>query len=197
MRIALKATAGNGSKWLLILLLLFLLDAYGCNWPVLLLQAASEAKPSAMKVEAKWRIEVHEGEAPPPFVIQGKSIHIVQNENPPNPIIENYVVAKLEKAFQAQGALIVANPSKADLLLELDFGPNHDAKIPTSEMPPRSNLTFTKLVQFQFYQQGQNDFPVVSGKIYSTGSGDDLGWNENVLSDSLARGLGPRVSPTE
>lgn len=197
MRIALKAIAGNGSKWLLMLLLPFLLYACGYSLPVYPLLEAASAKPSAMMVEAKWRIEVHEGEVPPPFVIQGKSIHIVQHENPPNPIIENYAVAKLEKALQAQGALIVANPSKADFLLEPDFGPNHDAKIPTSEMPIRSNITFTKLVQFQFYKQGQNDFPIASGKIYSTGSGDDLGWNVKILSDSLARGLGPRVSPNE
>jgi hypothetical protein len=99
-------------------------------------------------------------------------------------------VAKFEKALQAQGALIAANPSNVHFFLELDLGPKQDAKIPKPEMPTRSKVTFTRLVLFYFYKQGQDDFPVASGKIYSTGSGDDLGWNVGSLSDALASSFG-------
>lgn len=181
---------GDGFNWLMILMLPFLFQAYACNLsPGIFIDAAM--KPASnVYIEVKRRSKMHETEAPLPLVIMGKSIYIVQNENPRNPVLEQYVVAKFEKAFQAQGALIVANSPKADFLLQPDLGPNHDAEIPKREMPTRSNVTFTRLVQFNFYKQGQDDFPVASGRIYSTGSGNDLGWIAGQLGKSLALAFG-------
>lgn len=194
MSITLKAMTGDGGKWMMILMLPFLFQAYGCELVPIIVEGAviamREPGSSSMSIEIKRHVEMHETEVPLPLVIKGKSIYIVQNENPHNPVLEQYVVAKFEKAFQAQGALIVENSPEADFLLQPDLGPNHDAGIPKGEMPIRSNVTFTRLVEFNFYKQGQEVFPVASGRIYSTGSSNDLGWVAGYLGKTLALAFG-------
>jgi len=184
MSITLKAMTGDGSKWLMIFLLPFLFAAYGCGQIIPgIMELGERTLVDHIYAVVKRGIEVPEN-------IQGKSIYIVQNENPRNPVLEHYVVGKFKKAFQALGALIVANPSEADFLLHPDLGPNHDAEIPESERPRSGKITFTRRVEIHFYKQRQNSVPVASGKIYSTGSGDDLGWNVTQLSEILKRGFG-------
>ena len=136
---------------------------------------------------------VWEYEGQPPLIIKNKTIFFKPSQDQVRPKLYEYVRAKFKKAFQLQGALIVADSSTSDYWLQADFGPNSDAEIPKQDGPDLPKSIFTSRVEFNFYKQGQKTFPLASGAIYSTSSGDDLGWNAQAISDAIARSFGLKI----